>query len=155
MIVQNISGRDLRIVELKKILPAGDAYYSLPFNIAQKYKNFLKPIQMNDDNLQALNNNRVNTPNVPVKQGNRNDAIAAEIAAIKAAAANNKHDPKTETRESVDVYTDENTVGIRSVAGAPVVIQRIPTTDTFVEESKQSLKKDGTPKKKPGRKAKQ
>ena len=49
MIVQNISGREIKIPELKKVIPAKKAYYKIPYRIAFKYKKYLKPIQMSDD----------------------------------------------------------------------------------------------------------
>ena len=48
MIVQNISGRDIKVPEMRKVIKAGSAYISLPYSIALRYKSFLKPIQMSD-----------------------------------------------------------------------------------------------------------
>lgn len=48
MVIQNISGQPLLIVELEKIVPADGKCYILPENIAFKYKDYLKPIQRSD-----------------------------------------------------------------------------------------------------------
>ena len=37
MIVQNISGRDIKILEMGKILKAGTAYVQKPYDISYKY----------------------------------------------------------------------------------------------------------------------
>jgi len=49
-VVINISNKDLRIPELKKILPGGGLQerYVLPYNIAIKYKQFLHPVAIID-----------------------------------------------------------------------------------------------------------
>ena len=165
MIVQNISGKEIRIPELKKILPATSAYFRLPNAIAFKYKQYLKPIQMSDDMpLDTMSQyTEKSTPQFLAKQpqpSNKAEAMAQEIANLKAAASKNIHDPSTESRESFDMVGGPNTIGFTNVSGAPVSIEKISVPNTFVEESKTDesnttdLKKDGTPRKKPGRKAK-
>ncbi len=60
MIVQNISGRDIKVPELRKIIKAGSGYISLPYDIAKKYKRLLKPIQMSDTLMNSkLNSNEI------------------------------------------------------------------------------------------------
>jgi hypothetical protein len=60
MIVQNISGRDIKVPELRKIIKAGSGYISLPYDVARKYKKLLKPIQMSDTLMNSkLSNNDV------------------------------------------------------------------------------------------------
>ena len=52
MIVQNISGKEIKIPELRQIIGAGSGYISMPYNIAFKYRKFLRPVQMSDTLLQ-------------------------------------------------------------------------------------------------------
>lgn len=49
MVVQNISGKEIRIPELNGFIPADKSYYLLPYPIAYKYKKYLKPVQLKDD----------------------------------------------------------------------------------------------------------
>ena len=53
-VVINISKTDLRIPELKQILPCGhlEERFVLPFDIAMKYKQFLHPLAVIDPNKQ-------------------------------------------------------------------------------------------------------
>jgi len=48
MIVVNISGKPLPIPEIHKIIPSDGKQYILHEQLARKYKEFLKPIQMSD-----------------------------------------------------------------------------------------------------------
>jgi hypothetical protein len=74
MIVQNISGRDIKIPELRKIIKAGSGYISLDYNIAKKYKKFLKPIQMSD----TLMNSKLSNNDIAGK-GVEETTVAANI----------------------------------------------------------------------------
>jgi hypothetical protein len=79
MVVENISGRDLEIVELNKILPFDGKQRVLPYQLAVKYKEFLKPIQMSDTPPPAYNviNNR--KYKATVVEINLDDIIAEDI----------------------------------------------------------------------------
>jgi hypothetical protein len=206
MIVQNVSGKEIKIPELKKVIPAKRAYYKLPYAIAYKYRKYLKPIQMRDDMPiempQDVATKSVTPPvaskvNTSPAGASKGSALERELASLKLAASNNIPEPQLESREAIVIKTNENTVKVENVSGAPVVIDRIeetpnskminkntPTTDivapkeTPVEEEvapvveeevapvvtkpakkvkkkkKSSLKKDGTPRKKPGPKSK-
>ena len=48
MVVKNISGQDLRIPEIRSIVPADGKAYHLPQDIAVLYKEYLQPIQLSD-----------------------------------------------------------------------------------------------------------
>ena len=48
MVVQNKTGKDLKIPEIKRIVPSDGKKYVVPYNIAIKYKQYLTPVQLND-----------------------------------------------------------------------------------------------------------
>lgn len=48
MVVQNISGTDLSIPEIRSVVPADGKKYILPYEIAIRYKQYLKPVQLSD-----------------------------------------------------------------------------------------------------------
>jgi len=49
MVVVNITNEDLKIPEIRSIVPADGKNYIIPYEIAIRYKHALKPIQMSDD----------------------------------------------------------------------------------------------------------
>ena len=48
MVVVNITNKDLKIAEIRSIVPADGREYILPYEIAIKYKAYLRPVQMQD-----------------------------------------------------------------------------------------------------------
>ena len=48
MVVVNITNKDLKIPEIRSIVPADGKQYILPYDVAIKYKHALAPIQMQD-----------------------------------------------------------------------------------------------------------
>ena len=49
MVVVNITNADLRIPEIRSIVPADGKHYIIPYEIAIRYKHALSPIQMADE----------------------------------------------------------------------------------------------------------
>jgi hypothetical protein len=96
MIVQNISGRDIKILEMQKVLKAGSSYVQMPYEIAYKYRKYLKPIQLQNT---LLNNNVKDEVEVEAIQPNIIPEITKEELEVK--KGNITEQPKIVTEEVI------------------------------------------------------
>lgn len=91
MVVVNISGKDLKIKELRQTVPADGKKYILPYNIAIRYKKYLKPVQLSDSPPEEYNK--------PMKQESDKTIDKVEV---------NKESPKTENK--VETKTEQKPI---------------------------------------------
>lgn len=70
LVVKNLSGVDLQIVELKRIVPADGKMYVLPHDIALKYQKYLIPIMFVEENQGVLTvtDNETQVPKSRIKK---------------------------------------------------------------------------------------
>jgi hypothetical protein len=97
MIVQYISGKDIKVPELKQIIGAGSGYITIPYNIAFKYRKFLRPIQMSDTLLQ----NKIANENV------KPTIVDNEAIKVEAEKAQKEFKKILDEVEYIEDYLDE------------------------------------------------
>jgi hypothetical protein len=94
MVVQNISGKDLKIPEIRSIVPADGKKYIVPYEVAIKYKQYLKPIQLSD---------------LPfIQEQVSDDPISNQIAEMNANAVENLNILSNELRNELKLISNEN-----------------------------------------------
>jgi len=167
MIVQNVSGKEVKIIELRKVIPANRGYYRLPYPIAYKYRKYLKPIQLKDEFIEDIKIEEgvdvITPPQVNINRHNKTDEVDNPIVDIpsvtkgkdKTEEVKKVEDKKTE--EVVDVTpkaTDvvKETEEVKVVEEAPKVDEKTPKTKSKpkvkAKEDKTDEAKAETPKKK-------
>jgi hypothetical protein len=94
MVVVNITNKDLKIPEIRSIVPADGKKYILPHEIAVKYKAYLKPVQMSD------------TPPVPKAS---DDPISKQITEMNQNAVDSLNQLEKEVAEQNNIELEETT----------------------------------------------
>jgi len=137
MIVQNVSGKEIKIIELRKVIPANRGYYKIPYPIAYKYRKYLKPIQLKDEFVEYKNTENggeiTSPPEVDV-----NTITLSEPETIKLSEIEAIKEKEIKGPASLLDLIDQDKSSKKSVAKGVK-----STTDT--------TKKKDTPKKKRGR----
>jgi hypothetical protein len=118
MVVQNISGKVIKIAELGLIIKPGYDYIEIPYTVAKKYKRYLKPIKMSDTTM----NNKVKAKNEESKQTKEfiddslsNEKLVEEVVVPEVFEDVSKDEPVVDDSKEVDedrtLFEEEKTEG--------------------------------------------